>query len=140
MTTLDDCKFVNLKNKRESRGNLTFIESGIDIDFKIERVYYIYDVPSGQYRGSHAHKNLEQLIIAISGSFDIIVDDGKKKKLVTLDNPVLGLYLPKMIWRKMNNFSSGSVCLVFASDHYDEKDYIRNYDEFLKKKGFSKRK
>lgn len=135
MTTIEDCKLVKLKKISDPRGNLTFIESGIDIDFEIKRIYYIYDVPSGQYRGAHAHVNLEQLIIAVSGSFDIIVDDGKNKKVITLNNPAIGLYLRKMIWREMNNFSTGSVCLVCASDHYKEKDYIRNYNEFLKQKG-----
>lgn len=135
MITVDDCKLLKLTKVGDSRGNLTFIESGIDVKFEIKRIYYIYDVPSGQCRGAHAHKNLKQLMIAISGSFDIIVDDGKNKKAITLNNPAVGLYLPTMIWREMNNFLTGSVCLVCASDHYDEKDYIRNYNEFLKRKG-----
>ncbi len=134
MTTIDDCKILKLKKISDSRGNLTFIESGIDINFEIKRVYYIYDIPSGQYRGAHAHKNLEQLMIAVSGSFDVIVDDGGNKKTFTLNNPAFGLYIPKMIWREMNNFSTGSVCLVLASDHYDENDYIRDYKEFLKQR------
>lgn len=114
---------------------MTFIESGFDINFEIKRIYYIYDVPSGGYRGAHAHKNLEQLMIAVSGSFDVLVDDGKIKKVITLNNPAFGFYVPKMIWREMSNFSAGSVCLVLASDHYDKKDYIRDYNEFLKLKG-----
>ena len=134
MTTIDNCKILKLKKISDSRGNLTFIESGIDINFEIKRVYYIYDIPSGQYRGAHAHKNLEQLMIAVSGSFDVIVDDGGNKKTFTLNNPAFGLYIPKMIWREMNNFSTGSVCLVLASDHYDENDYIRDYKEFLKQR------
>ncbi|MGC8622132.1 MAG: sugar 3,4-ketoisomerase [Caldisphaera sp.] len=135
MSAVDNCKILKLKKITDSRGNLTFIESGIDFNFEIKRVYYIYDVPSGAYRGAHAHKNLEQLMIALSGSFDVTVDDGKNKKTIMLNNPALGLYLPKMIWREMKNFSTGSVCLVLASDYYDEKDYIRDYSKFLKLKG-----
>ena len=132
MTTVNECKLMKLKKVRDPRGNLTFIESEMDIDFDIKRVYYIYDVPSGEYRGAHAHRNLEQLMIALTGSFDVTIDDGKSRKVVTLNNPAIGLYVTKMIWREMNNFSAGSVCLVLASDHYNESDYIRNYDEFLK--------
>jgi dTDP-4-dehydrorhamnose 3,5-epimerase-like enzyme len=134
MTTLDDCKLVKLKKISDPRGNLTFIESKMDLQFAIKRIYYIYDVPSGEYRGAHAHKCLEQLMIAVSGSFDVTIDDGKSKKVINLNNPAIGLYITKMIWREMNNFSAGSVCLVLASDHYYEYDYIRNYDEFLKMK------
>lgn len=135
MTTLEDCKLMKLKKVRDPRGNLTFVESGIDIDFDITRMYYIYDVPSGEYRGAHAHRNLEQLMIAVSGSFDVRIDDGKSKRVISLNNPAIGLYITKMIWSDMSNFSAGSVCLVLASDHYNEQDYIRNYDEFLKIKG-----
>lgn len=132
MTTVNECKLMKLKKVSDPRGNLTFIESEMDIDFDIKRVYYIYDVPSGEYRGAHAHRNLEQLMIALTGSFDVTIDDGKSRKVVTLNNPAIGLYVTKMIWREMNNFSASSVCLVLASDHYNESDYIRNYDEFLK--------
>ena len=132
MTTVNECKLMKLKKVSDPRGNLTFIESEMDIDFDIKRIYYIYDVPSGEYRGAHAHRNLEQLMIALTGSFDVTIDDGKSRKVVTLNNPAIGLYVTKMIWREMNNFSAGSVCLVLASDHYNESDYIRNYDEFLK--------
>lgn len=132
MTTVNECKLMKLKKVSDPRGNLTFIESEMDIDFDIKRIYYIYDVPSGEYRGAHAHRNLEQLMIALSGSFDVTIDDGKSRKVITLNNPAIGLYVTKMIWREMNNFSAGSVCLVLASDHYNESDYIRNYDEFLK--------
>lgn len=132
MTTVNECKLMKLKKISDPRGNLTFIESEMDIDFDIKRIYYIYDVPSGEYRGAHAHRNLEQLMIALSGSFDVTIDDGKSRKVVALNNPAIGLYVTKMIWREMNNFSAGSVCLVLASDHYNESDYIRNYDEFLK--------
>ena len=136
MTTIEDCKLVKLKKISDPRGNLTFIESGIDIDFEIKRIYYIYDVPSGEYRGAHAHKDLEQLMISVSGSFDVILDDGKSREIVKLNNPAVGLYITKGIWREMSNFSAGSVCLVLASEHYDERDYIRNYDQFLKIRDF----
>lgn len=126
---------MKLKKVSDPRGNLTFVESGIDINFDIRRVYYIYDVPSGEYRGAHAHRNLEQLMIALSGSFNVRIDDGKFIRVINLNNPAVGLYIAKMIWSDMSNFSAGSVCLVLASDHYDETDYIRNYDEFLKIKG-----
>ena len=136
MKSIDDCKLLNLKKIIDPRGNLTFIESGIDINFEIKRIYYIYDVPSGEYRGAHAHKDLEQLMISVSGSFDVILDDGKSREIVKLNNPAVGLYITKGIWREMSNFSAGSVCLVLASEHYDERDYIRNYDQFLKIRDF----
>ncbi len=135
MNTVEDCKLMKLKKIGDPRGNLTFVESGIDIDFEIKRIYYIYDVPSGEYRGAHAHRELEQLMIALSGSFDVILDDGKCKRTVNLNNPAIGLYITKVIWREMSNFSAGSVCLVLASDHYDEHDYIRNYEQFLSIRG-----
>ena len=135
MNTVEDCKLMKLKKIGDPRGNLTFVESGVDIDFEIKRIYYIYDVPSGEYRGAHAHRELEQLMIALSGSFDVILDDGKCKRTVNLNNPAIGLYITKEIWREMSNFSAGSVCLVLASDHYDEHDYIRNYEQFLSIRG-----
>ena len=135
MNTVEDCKLMKLKKIGDPRGNLTFVESGVDIDFEIKRIYYIYDVPSGEYRGAHAHRELEQLMIALSGSFDVILDDGKCKRTVNLNNPAIGLYITKVIWREMSNFSAGSVCLVLASDHYDEHDYIRNYEQFLSIRG-----
>ena len=119
----------------EPRGNLTFIEGDLDIPFQIKRIYYVYGVPKNGSRGGHAHRDLEQLMIALSGGFNIAIDDGKAKKVITLSNPSLGLYIPKMIWGEMSDFSDGSVCLVLASDHYDESEYIRNYNEFLKIKG-----
>ncbi|MEM0135426.1 MAG: FdtA/QdtA family cupin domain-containing protein [Thermoplasmatales archaeon] len=126
-----ECKLINFKKISDPRGNLTVIESLKDIPFEIKRIYYIYDVPGGESRGGHAHRTLEQLIIAVSGSFDVKVDDGIKKKTFSLNRAYYGLLVPKMIWREMNNFSSGSVCLVLASDFYRENDYIRVYDEFL---------
>lgn len=128
---IEKCKLLDLPRICDPRGNLTFIESGSQIPFDIERIYYLYDVPIGAERGSHAHKALEQLIIAISGSFDVVIDDGYSKKRIHLDRSSLGLYICPRIWRELDNFSSGSVCMVLASQIYDERDYIRNYNEFL---------
>lgn len=115
----------------DARGNLTFIEGGRHIPFDIRRVYYLYDVPGGAERGGHAHKNLHQLIIAMSGSFDVLLDDGQNKKRIHLNRSYYGLYVCPMMWRELDNFSSGSVCMVLASNLYSEEDYYRNYDEFL---------
>jgi len=128
---ITDCRLINLPKIPEPRGNLTFIEGTIHIPFDIKRVYYLYDVPGGAERGGHAHKALYQLIIAMSGSFDIVLDDGREKKRYHLCRSYYGLYVCPMIWREMDNFSSGAVCLVLASNFYDEADYYRNYDEFL---------
>ena len=112
------------------RGKLSFIEKDV-IPFKIERVYYLYDVPSDAYRGGHAHKKLQQFIIALSGSFEVLLDDGKIKQKIMLNKPNKGLLIPTGVWRELDNFSSGAVCLVLASDVFDESDYIRDYDEFI---------
>lgn len=128
---LDDCKLVDLPKIPDPRGNLSFIEGGVHIPFDIERVYYLYDVPGGSDRGSHAHKNLHQFIIAMSGSFDVILDDGIEKKRFHLNRSYFGLYVSPMMWRDLDNFSSGAVCMVLASERYDESDYIRDYSEFL---------
>ena len=128
---ITDCRLINLPKIPEPRGNLTFIEGTIHIPFDIKRVYYLYDVPGGAERGGHAHKALYQLIIAMSGSFDIVLDDGREKKRYHLCRSYYGLYVCPMIWREMDNFSSGAVCLVLASNFYEEADYYRNYDEFL---------
>lgn len=128
---IEHCCTLELPKIEDRRGNLSFIESGKHIAFDIKRIYYLYDVPDGAERGGHAHKALHQLIIALSGSFDILLDDGHSKKLITLDRGNQGLYVCPMIWREITNFTSGAVCLVLASDYYDESDYYRNYESFL---------
>jgi dTDP-4-dehydrorhamnose 3,5-epimerase-like enzyme len=128
---LENCRVIELPKITDPRGNLTFIEGERHIPFSFKRVYYLYDVPSGEERGGHAHKELHQLIIAPSGSFDINVTDGRSKEKITLNRPFQGLYVPPMIWRDIDNFSSGAVCLVLASETYQESDYYRNYQEFL---------
>ncbi len=127
---IDGCRLLNLNSIVDNRGGLTIIESGIDIDFDCKRVYYLHSLPTGSQRGGHAHYNLKQLIIAASGSFDVVLDNGLNKVTYTLDNPNVGLYLSNLVWRELINFSEGSVCLVLASDLYNESDYIRDYVEF----------
>jgi hypothetical protein len=129
--SVHDCTMSQLPKISDPRGNLTFVESAQHVPFDIKRIYYLYDVPGGADRGGHAHKTLQQLIIPIAGSFDIVLDDGAERKTVTLNRSFSGIMLCPYIWRELNNFSSGSVCLVLASQHYDEADYIRNYDDFL---------
>lgn len=126
-----DCKLIDLPKISDPRGNLSFIEGGQHIPFDIKRVYYLYDVPGGSDRGSHAHKNLHQFIVAMSGSFDVVLDDGNQKHRFQLNRPYYGLYVCPMMWRDLDNFSSGAVCVVLASEHYDESDYIRDYSQFL---------
>ncbi|WP_353931812.1 FdtA/QdtA family cupin domain-containing protein [Okeanomitos corallinicola TIOX110] len=128
---ISNCKIIELPKIKDPRGNLTFIEGGKHIPFDIQRVYYLYDVPGGAERGGHAHKELHQLIIAMSGSFDILLDDGHDKKRFYLNRSYYGLYICPMIWRSIDNFSSGSVCMVLASNFYDEADYYRDYEDFL---------
>lgn len=128
--SLQHCKIIDLPKIEEPRGNLTFIESGQHVPFDIRRAYYLYDIPGGSHRGGHAHKALHQLLIAMSGSFDITLDDGRTKFKYHLNRSYYGLYIPPMIWREMDNFSSGSVCLVLASEHFTEEDYYRKYDDF----------
>ena len=129
--SLSDCEIIALPKITDPRGNLTFIEAGHHVPFEIKRVYYLYDVPGGAERGGHAHKGLHQLIIAMSGSFDVILDDGAKKQRFHLNRSYFGLYVCPMIWREIDNFSSSSVCMVLASNLYDEGDYYRNYEEFI---------
>ena len=127
---LEGCYLIDLPKITDPRGNLSFIEAHRHVPFDIKRVYYLYDVPGGEARGGHAHKTLEQFIIAASGSFDVVVRDGYDRKEFFLNRSYYGLYVPKMVWREIENFSSGSVCLVLASDHYDESDYYRDFEEF----------
>ena len=129
--TLADCKIIQLPVIHDPRGNLTFIESENHIPFEIRRVYYLYDVPGGATRAGHGHKVLQQLMIAMSGSFDVELDDGTEKKKYHLNRSSYGLYIPQMIWRDIDNFSSGSVCMVLASEHFQESDYYRDYEEFV---------
>ena len=128
---LMDCRVITLPKIADPKGNLSFIDSGKEVPFDIQRVYYLYDVPGGSDRGSHAHKNLHQLIIAMSGSFDVTLNDGFGSQKFHLSRSYMGLYVGPMIWRYLDNFSSGSVCMVLASAHYDESDYIRDYEDFL---------
>jgi len=123
-------QIIELPKIKDHRGNLTFIEQRRHVPFDIKRVYYLYDVPGGEERGGHAHRRLKQFIIAASGSFDVIVHDGFRKKRFHLNRSYYGLYIPTMIWRELDNFSSGSVCLVLASELYDQSDYIRDFAEF----------
>jgi dTDP-4-dehydrorhamnose 3,5-epimerase-like enzyme len=129
---IEKCTIMDLPRINDPRGNLTFVEAGRHIPFDIQRVYYLYDVPGGAERGGHAHKALHQLIIAMSGSFDIHLDDGFSKKTVHMNRSYYGLYVCPMIWREIDNFSSGAVCMVLASNFYDESDYYRSYSDFLK--------
>lgn len=129
------CRIIDLPKIADPRGNLTFVEGGNHIPFDIQRVYYLYDVPGGSERGGHAHKALKQLIIAMSGSFDVLLDDGREKKRVHLNRSYNGLYVCPMIWRELDNFSSGAVCMVLASNRYDEADYFRDYPEYLVAQG-----
>ena len=128
---VNDCKIIDLPKITDMRGNLSFIEGSRHIPFDIQRVYYLYDVPGGASRGGHGHKKLYQLMIAISGSFTVLLDDGEQQKTYTLNRPYQGLIICPMIWRELDNFSSGSVCLVMASDLYDEEDYYRDYASFI---------
>jgi len=128
---LEDCKIIQLPKIQDPRGNLSFIEGGQHIPFDIKRVYYLYDVPGGADRGAHAHKELQQFIVAMSGSFDVVLSDGHEERRFHLNRSHYGLYVCPMMWRDLDNFSSGSVCMVLASRRYEEADYIRDYDEFI---------
>lgn len=132
--SLQHCRIIDLPKIEDPRGNLTYIEADKHVPFDIRRVYYLYDVPGGSHRGGHAHKDLHQLLIAMSGSFDILLDDGRTKFKYHMNRSYYGLYIPPMIWREIDNFSSGSVCMVLASEHYLESDYYRDYEQFRQAK------
>lgn len=128
-----DCTIIELDQHHSDRkGNISVVQNGVTVPFDVKRVYYLYDVPGGESRGAHAHKKLSQLIVAVSGSFRVILDDGRAKRTFFLNRPYQGLYLKPGIWRDLNDFSSGAVCMVLASEKYDPEDYIRDYDEFIK--------
>ena len=136
--TIEDCKLVELPRFLDSRGNLSFVEQLNHIPFEIKRTYWIYDVPGGEERGGHAFRKNEEFIIALSGAFDVVVDDGQKKKSFALNRSYYGLYVPNGLWREIENFSTNSFALEFGSEHYNKEDYIRKYDEFLKLKSDGK--
>jgi dTDP-4-dehydrorhamnose 3,5-epimerase-like enzyme len=133
-TISDDCEIIQLPKIHDPRGNLTFIEGQNHISFKIKRSYWIYDVPGGEIRGGHAYKKLHELIVAVSGSFDVVLDDGREKRNFALNRSYYGLYVPNLIWRSLENFSTNSLCLILASEVYNEDEYIRDYNEFLEKR------
>jgi hypothetical protein len=130
--SVSDCSVIELPKIENRSGNLTSIQNSIEIPFDVKRIFYLYDIPGGKDRGAHAHLECHQFLIAGSGSFDVLLDDGKSKKLVTLNQPYKGLHIPPGIWASEINFSSGSICLVLASHKFDEEDYIRNYKDYLK--------
>lgn len=133
-STVYDCTIIELDKHEHETGNITVAENSLDVPFDVKRIYYLYDVPGGESRGGHAHYELQQLIVAVSGSFDVQLNDGKIKRTFSLNRPCHGLLVTPGLWRELNNFSSGSVCLVLASMKYNEADYIRSYDEFLEYK------
>ncbi len=133
--TIDECRIIEFPRMIDPEGSLTFIENGRQIPFDLKRVFYIYDVPTAESRGAHAHKQLQQVIICLSGSFDVLIDDGEQRREVRLHRPWRGLYIPRMIWARIINFDPGSVCLVLASELYSEEDYYREYAEYLKARG-----
>ena len=132
-TTINDCRIIDIRKYKDTRGYLSVIEGGEDIPFEIKRIYYLYMVPEAA-RGSHAHKQLQQLMVATSGSVHVTLDDSVNKKTFVLDKPWKGLLVVPGLWRDLDNFAGGTVCMVLASEHYAEEDYIRNYDEFLEYK------
>jgi len=130
-TSVFDCSIVMLPKIKDRRGNLTPIHNSKEIPFDIKRVFYLYDVPGGESRGAHAHKECHQFLIAASGSFEVLIDDGRTKRLVQLNRPYIGLHIPPMVWASEINFSSGAICLVLASETYNASDYIRDYDNYI---------
>jgi hypothetical protein len=134
VTTVEDCLLIDFKEIKRREGSIISVEEDRYIPFDIARVYYLYDVPGGSTRGGHAHRVLEQLLVAVMGSFDVILDDGRQQRKINLNRAYFGLYLPTYIWREINNFSSGGVCLVMASRPYEPDDYIRDYEDFRNQK------
>ncbi len=134
MTTVNECRILDLPKILDVRGNLSFAENHKQIPFEIKRTYWLYDVPGGECRGGHAYKENEEFIVALSGSFDVVLDDGQERKVFSLNRSYYGLYVPKGLWREMENFSTNALALVFASTHFDEGDYVYDYDQFLKMK------
>lgn len=137
-SSVDSCTLVELSKHTRPNGNLTVVENGDSVPFDIRRVYYLYDIPAGETRGGHAHRNLYQLVVAASGSFDVVLDDGENRRTVSLNRPNYGLLIVPGIWRELENFSSGAVCLVLASEHYDEADYMQEYTDFTASKQCTK--
>lgn len=131
MNSFNDCRTIPLPRIHDDRGNLSFIESGHPVPFVIQRTYWIYDVPGGEVRGGHAYRELQEFFVALSGSFDVVLDDGKERRVVSLNRSYLGLYVPNMIWRHLENFATNSVCLILASLPYSQSDYIRDYESYL---------
>jgi len=134
MTSIDDCELIELPKIADPRGNLTFVEGCRHIPFEIKRIFYLYDVPTGESRGAHAHRTLHQFLICLSGSFDVLLDDGARRTIAHLNRPWVGLHIPPMIWAAEINFDAGSVCVVLCSDEYNEPDYYRDYVSFLSAK------
>lgn len=134
MTTVNECRIIDLPKILDVRGNLSFAENHKQIPFEIKRTYWLYDVPGGECRGGHAYKENEEFIVALSGSFDVVLDDGQERKVFSLNRSYYGLYVPKGLWREMENLSTNALALVFASTHFDEGDYVYDYDQFLKMK------
>lgn len=134
MNTIDDCRVIEFPRFIDPEGSLSVVESERHIPFALKRIFYIYDVPTAESRGAHAHKDLQQVLICLSGSFDVLIDDGAHRREIRMNRPWRGLYIPRMIWAAMINFDPGSVCLALASEYYSEDDYYRNYDAFLRAK------
>ncbi|PWS28279.1 hypothetical protein DHW03_11500 [Pedobacter yonginense] len=131
MVSTYDCTIFELPSIKNRAGNITPVHNGIEVPFDIKRVFYLYDIPGGESRGAHAHKECHQFLIAASGSFEVLLDDGKTKRIIQLNRPYIGLHIPPGIWASEINFSSGSICLVFASQTYNETDYIRDYEDYI---------
>ena len=137
-TTVYDCSIIELNKHHANEGNLTVVENNKTIPFEVKRLYYLYDVPGGEVRGSHAYRETEEFIVALSGSFDVVIDDGKVKQIFSLNRSYYGLYVPKMMWRQMQNFSTNSLALIVTNTEFNRDDYIYDYDLFLKEKSNEK--